>query len=376
MRVLVWGTYRENYSRNKLIFDGLKKAGVEIIECHETLWKGDEDREKIARGKWISPSFWMRLSYRYIKLIKRFFTHKDFDIIYIAYPGHFDVFIGKLLSIISKRPMVWDVLNSFFLIMKERKIYGNWLEKFSLRLIKQIERKALLLPELLFLDNQIFVNWVCDIHAIDRAKFRLIPIGADSRFFYPNPYEEIDNKKMYILYYGTYIPNHGVNHILDAARILQNDHGIHFIFVGDGPEKYNSQIYVAENKLENITFIKWLNKDELLLQIWKSHIILGVFGDTLQVSLTNNNKIIEAFAVNKPVISGFTQALPQEIKHGVNIHLCKSGDSIEIARSIRYLVGNPNYCKKIAKNGYATYLENFENLQIGKIVLNYLKEVV
>ncbi len=376
MRVLVWGTYRENYSRNKLIFNGLKKVGVEIIECHENLWKGDEDRENIARGKWISPFFWIRLSVRYVKLIFRFFTQKNFDIIFIAYPGHFDVFIGKILSIISKKPLVWDVLNSFFLIMKERKIYGNWLEKLSLNLIKGIERRALLLPKLLFLDNQKFVDWLCNIHQINGDRFRLIPIGADSSFFYPDYSVETENKRTFVLYYGTFIPNHGVSHILEAAKILQDDHEIRFIFVGDGPEKHNSQKFVAENKLANITFINWLSKEELLKQIWKSHIVLGVFGDTLQGSLTNNNKIIEAFAVEKPVISGFTQALPQEIKHGVNIHLCKAGDSLEIANSIKYLVANPNYCKKIADNGYKTYMENFENLQIGKIVLNYLTEVL
>ena len=376
MRILVWGTYRENYSRNKLIFSGLKKAGVEIIECHETLWKGDKDRENIARGKWISPLFWIRLSFRYVKLIFRFFTQKKFDIIYIAYPGHFDVFIGKILSMISKKPLVWDVLNSFFLIMKERKIYGNRLEKLSLKLIKRIEKRALLMPQILFLDNQIFVDWLCDIHQIIGDKFRLIPIGADSSFFYPNRSVEMDHQRTFVLYYGTFIPNHGVCHILDAAKILQDDHEIHFIFVGDGPEKSNSQKFVAENKLANITFINWLSKDDLLEVIWKSHIVLGVFGDTLQVSLTNNNKIVEAFAVKKPVISGLTKALPREIVHGVNIHLCKAGDSLEIANSIKYLVANPNYCKKIADNGYKTYMENFENLQIGKIVLNHLTELL
>ncbi|MHB8132804.1 MAG: glycosyltransferase [Anaerolineaceae bacterium] len=376
MKVLFWGTYRENYSRNQLILDGLRKVGVEIIVCHETLWKSDEDRENIARGKWIFPSFWFRVISSYCKLLVKFFTIRGFDIIYVPYPGQFDIYLAKLFSIIRKKPLVWDVLNSFFLIMNERKIYGNFLERFSLTVIKTIEQTAFRLPDLLFLDNEKFVNWICETFAINQSKFRLIPISADSRFFYPSSEKKSEIGVFNVLYYGSYIPNHGLALILQAADLLKSNSKIRFILAGDGPEKANSIKFVEENCLQNVAFEGWLSKDELIHRIWDSQIILGAFGHTLQSSLTNNNKIIEAFAAKKPVISCFTEALPIEIKHGKNIHLCKAGDSNAIAESIEYLVNNPSYCEELSENAYFTYVSNFENFQIGNMVFQHLKQLL
>ena len=37
MRVCYFGTYRAEYSRNQIMIEGLRRNGVEVIECHETL---------------------------------------------------------------------------------------------------------------------------------------------------------------------------------------------------------------------------------------------------------------------------------------------------------------------------------------------------
>ena len=37
LRVCYFGTYRAEYSRNRIMMEGLRKNGVEVIECHENL---------------------------------------------------------------------------------------------------------------------------------------------------------------------------------------------------------------------------------------------------------------------------------------------------------------------------------------------------
>ena len=52
MRVCYFGTYRVRYSRNQIMIEGLRRNGVEVIECHEELWRGIEDRVEVASGGW------------------------------------------------------------------------------------------------------------------------------------------------------------------------------------------------------------------------------------------------------------------------------------------------------------------------------------
>ena len=55
LRVCWFGTWREDYSRNRIMIEGLRRNGVEVVECHAALWGGIEDRVKLARGGWAGP---------------------------------------------------------------------------------------------------------------------------------------------------------------------------------------------------------------------------------------------------------------------------------------------------------------------------------
>jgi hypothetical protein len=52
LRVCYFGTYRANYSRNQIMIEGLRRNGVEVVECHERLWHSLEDRVQVASGGW------------------------------------------------------------------------------------------------------------------------------------------------------------------------------------------------------------------------------------------------------------------------------------------------------------------------------------
>jgi hypothetical protein len=38
LKVRYFGTYREEYSRNQIMIEGLRRAGVDVVECHVELW--------------------------------------------------------------------------------------------------------------------------------------------------------------------------------------------------------------------------------------------------------------------------------------------------------------------------------------------------
>ena len=52
-----------------MMIAGLQLNGVEVIECHEKLWQGIEDRVSATSGGWLRPTFWARFLKTYLNLM-------------------------------------------------------------------------------------------------------------------------------------------------------------------------------------------------------------------------------------------------------------------------------------------------------------------
>jgi glycosyltransferase involved in cell wall biosynthesis len=378
LSVCYFGTYRQAYSRNRIMMEGLRLAGVNVIECHEPLWHGVEDRIQIAGGGWMRPSFWWRVVKAYSCLIRKYRSVGVYDILIVGYPGQYDVFLARWLSWLRHKPLVWDVLNSMYLITVERGIARK--HGLTAKLIRFLEGLACRLPDRLILDSSTFVNWFQKTYRIGPERFRLVPIGADEDVFQQVIQEELSetgvDDDFVVLYYGTYIPNHGIDIIVEAANLLREDAAIRFELVGEGPEKLNAVNLVKKYNLMNIHFIDWLDPSELGQKIMTCDVCLGTFGDTLQASLTNNNKIYECFSLQKPVISGISPALPQGLKNGEHLSLCERGNSRSLADAILALKDNPGLRRCLGQNGYQIFHEEFNQTYIGQVFASHLIELL
>ena len=116
MKILYFGTYRRNYSRNQILIQGLRSSGDDVIECNEVLWQGIDDRVDIASGGWLKPKFWWRVIACYTRLIRKYYQIGDYDVMVCGYPGQIDVFLGWVLTRLKGKLLVWDVFMSLYLI--------------------------------------------------------------------------------------------------------------------------------------------------------------------------------------------------------------------------------------------------------------------
>ncbi|MGC9384721.1 MAG: glycosyltransferase, partial [Kosmotogaceae bacterium] len=261
MIVCYFGTYRKEYSRNKIMIAALQSAGFEVKECHVSLWHGIEDRVNITIGGWRSPKFWWRAVKAYIKLLWQYQKVGEYDVLMVGYPGQVDVFLARILADLKKKPLVWDVFMSLYLIAIERKLDQK--KHSSVKLIRGIEARALRKPDLLIQDTAEYVKWFQQEYGINPERFRLVPTGADDRIFKPLPEAKEGDSLFHVLYYGTFIPNHGVMHIVKAAQLLQDEHQIFFDMIGDGPERKSAEEFVLNNGLENVRFYEWMPQENL-----------------------------------------------------------------------------------------------------------------
>jgi glycosyltransferase involved in cell wall biosynthesis len=379
LRVCYFGAYRGEYARNVILIEGLRRAGVEVIECHEQLWHSIQDRVDTVSGDWQQPAFWWRIGRVYGRLLHKYFTTcTSYDVLVVGYPGQFDVLLARLLTWLRRKPLVWDICMSIYLITLERGLARP--NQFIMQFLRWFERVACRLPERLLIDTAAYAEWFARERGVAPARFRLTPIGADNDRFQPIQSAASSiwqgEQRFLVLYYGSYIPNHGVEYIIEAAHLLASDSAIHFEMIGQGPEREQAMTLATAYGLTNITFIDWLDQNALKTRLAAAHVSLGAFGVTPQSLLTIHNKVLEGLAMAKPVIHGDGPAVRQALRHGEEIFLCERSNAVALATAIRTLRNDPALCQRLATNGHARFLERYTIERLGETLKQHLLEVI
>lgn len=373
MKVCYFGTYRDGYNRNNIMIAALKSAGVDVVEVHENLWTTIEDRENLTKGGWRNPKFWWRVIKAYSKLAIRSFSMGKIDAMILGYPGQFDTFLAKTICFLKGIPLVLDVLMSLYLVAMERKLDNG--PHSAVNFLYQIEKIALQIPDLLIHDTPQYVDWLVETYRIDSNRFKLVPIGADDSIFKPLPHEKRNDKRFRVLYFGTYIPNHGVNLMVKAANILASYSNIEFLFIGEGPEKQIVIDFVNENQLKNVSFLDWCTQEELVNEIGQADVCLGAFGSTPQSMMTVQNKIYETMACGKALISGISPAIERQFDDEVELKMCKRSAE-GIADAILYLKDNPELTKQIGETARKSFLDRYSINALGILYASHLENLV
>jgi glycosyltransferase involved in cell wall biosynthesis len=365
VKVCYFGTYRAEYSRNQIMIQGLRLAGVDVVECHTPLWTSVEDRVNAASGGWASPRFIWRVIKTYLTLLRQHRAIGDYDILVVAYPGQFDVYLAWLLARLRRKPLVWDVFMSVYLIALERGLDRK--SRFTINVLRLIERLACRLPDGLILDTTQYVEWFQRTHQTPPDRFCLVPTGADDRVYRVVEAARSGAPILTLIYYGTFIRNHGVPTIIEAAHLLSAEPNIQFVLIGRGPEKETALALAQRYQLTNVSFIDWVNREELPRRVAQADVCLGVFGTTPQSMMTVQNKIYEALAMSKPLITGDSAAVRDNFVDGEHLILVERANPRALADAVIRLYHDPALRLRLGQQGYQRFCAAFSTQEIGRL---------
>ena len=184
-------------------------------------------------------------------------------------------------------------------------------------------------------------------HGMSPEKFVYIPNGVDISSWQLSdnlPKEHKDllkglkrNDKFIVGYAGAHGIANALEHLANAARLLKNNHNIHFVLVGQGPLKNDLQSFVAKEKLDNISFLPAVSK--MIVPD-----ILNYF-DVCYIALDQKplfrfgvspNKMFDYMMAAKPIINAIDAGndLVKEIGCGVSV---PPVDSQAIVNAVLYL---------------------------------------
>jgi len=339
MKVLFTCADRPAMSRNKYYRELLSSK----YEYSEAVSHGDTYAKRL-------PSIFFQLLYK--------MWNKD--VYFVSYMGYFLVIF---LRIFTKKTIVFDYYVSLHdMMVKDRKVFA--VDSLLGKITFWLDKRSLELADYVIVDTTQLINTAVENYGVDRAKFTRLPLAVNEEKIFKKDVER--HKDMFtMVYMGSYIPFHGVDIVMNAAKILE-DQGeeVYFLMLGKGQKYAESTALAKKHALKNIEFIDYVSMEELNDYYNASDVTLGAYGAGERAKVFITNKAYESFAVGKPHLTLDTPAMNELFVGDESIFFVKDSTPESLAQKISEIKNDDDLRKKVANNAYELYLKTLTNKSV------------
>jgi len=350
MKVCIFiGSY--DFNEDKSLQKILESQNIEVVECREEI-------HNIFSG--IKAYF------------KMFFQHRkfDYDVMVIPWRG---IFTFPLAKLVCNKPIIfWSTLSIYHTLIEDRKIASP--NSLKAKIIHFAEKYAVNHSDMIITESNAQGNFLINEYNLDKKKLRNTVSSIDETKFLPMPFKK-QNRNFVVTFFGSFLPAHGTETIIESAKILSDEKDIVFNICGDGLLKKTTEKLAKKYNLKNVKFPGYFELDALLDHIKDSDVCLGIFGKSMKADNAIPYKILQILATQKPLITMDSKAMKEIIVNGKNCILVPPGNAQKLAEAILILKNNSSIREDIALNGYQLYLEKLSMNKTGKKWVEFLKEV-
>lgn len=231
------------------------------------------------------------------------------DVVVGTSPQFFTVCAAWVLSVFKRIPFVFELRD---LWPESIKAVGAMQDSTAIRWLEKLElflyRKARLIVTVTHAFRDKLIR-----RGIDGNKISVVTNGVDMARFKPMPRDPFLVQQLGLegKFVGGYVGTHGLAHhletVLDAAEIFISEglgQDFHFILLGDGARKPALQDQAHRRRLQNVTFVDTVPKDEVarywsLLDVSIIHLRKTELFTTVIPS-----KLFECMGMGLPVLHG------------------------------------------------------------------------
>lgn len=331
MKIVLWGTYDVGKPRIRILNDGLRALGIEVIEIHKDIWRdiGDKSALRGARA-WLRRG--LRLLLAYPPLIWRYVRAPAHDLVLVSYPGQLDVLVLRPFAWMRRKHLAFDwFISAFDTIVEDRRLLGRgnplaWL-------LWSGEWLASHAADLVFMDTATHAHRMEGLFRLAPNSIGHVWVGAEQTFFQsgsPQP----SGAHLQVLFYGQFIPLHGIGTIVEAARLLR-EAPVQWILVGRGQEAPRIRAMLAEASLSALRWEEWVPYDQLGEWIRRADVCLGIFGTSDKAASVIPNKVFQIVASGRPLVTRDSPAIRELLADSPPcVRLVGAGDARALADAI------------------------------------------
>ncbi len=351
--VCLFGGHHAGYPRSAVILAGLARLGVPVVSCVAN------PRAKVVR--------------RYTGLLRRWGrVGRGFDVVFVPEFRHKDVPLAYLLARAAGVPCVFDPLVSRYdtRVLDRADADPRGPQAWH---NKNLDRVSLALADLVLADTGAHADLFAHQLAPPDTPIRVLEVGCDDAMFRPAPPAR-DAGAATVLFYGSYLPLHGVPVVVDAAERLRDDPRVRFELIGEGQTRGEVERAVRERRLANVTLVPRIPPAELPRRIAAATICLGIFGTTPKATRVIPNKVYQCMAMERAVVTMDSRAVRETLRAGEEIVTTPPGDGVGLAFAIRALLEKRDYRDRVARAGATRVARDFTPVPIARRFVDYCEE--
>ena len=223
-------------------------------------------------------------------------------------------------------------------------------------------------------------NYLTSSNTSDNNKIFKVYHGIDLKLFKPLPRPNItDDKKVKLISVARLREKKGFIYLIDAIQILK-DRGIpiNLTIIGEGPERQRLEKRIETLGLKNnIQLIGAVSHQEVRDYLQDSDIFVLpciIASDNSRDGIPN--VILEAMAMELPVISTWVSAIPEAVEHEKTGLLVHPKDPEGIANAVIQLYKTPKKRVLYGKAGRKKVKVEFDLTKNTQILVNLFEEVI
>jgi glycosyltransferase involved in cell wall biosynthesis len=348
-RMLWWGrfgNYGPDYPRNRTLMQCLRKLGWEIIEYQPRI-------SALAHFEAAMHSF------------------ENISAVWVPCFRQRDVAAAAKWAQRRQVPLIFDpLISAYDKRVNERKKFSE--DSKAAQKILRWESRLFAKADFVIADTLCHKDYFVKTLDCDQERIVVLPVSAEESLFYPESAPL--KKKPEVLFFGTFIGLQGVKYIAESLRYYQGP-AISLTFLGDGPERdlVRSTALTHVNENVAVTFDDWVPFSDLAGQIRSAQVCLGVFGTGEKSFRVIPNKVYQALACDKPVVTMKGDAYPDMPENGPGgLYWCQAGDPQDIAEQLKLAV--TDYLEGKAAQGKARLL--YDNYFSNSIISERLQKML
>ena len=348
MTICFFGNYLKDYPRVAVMRRGLLENGVDVLEC--------QTRERGIKKYWSLLRQQRKIKGKY-------------DLLLVMMGGQTLVWFAKLLT---RKKVVFDAFSSLYLTNTEDRQLASK-NGLKARIWAFWDWWSCWLADRVLLDTEAQIDYFAEKYKIKRNKFLRVWVSANEEIFYPQPKEKKEDDIFIIHWHGYIVPFYSLETVIKAAELLKNEK-IEFRIITRFNSKYEKIKELTEKmRLKNIKFFSETTWRGVAAAINQADVCLGVFGNNKKAQVVIPNKVYEAIACAKPVITGRQKVLEEVFTENKNILMCEPENAADLAQKILELKNNPQLKEEIGRGGYELYLRKLKpSVLIKESLLNIL----
>ncbi len=313
---------------------------------------------------------------RFLVLIIKYLFAKKHDVIFVPLPSHIDGALAVVLAKLFKKKLIMDYLYGLYdTVIIDRELFNK--KGFLQKLLFHYERWLTLNSDCCLTDTKQHKTHLANQLDVPVNKFEDIPVGINERFWLPCDERAKKEGTFKVLLWSTFIPLHGVDVVVKAAKIIENE-SIEVLLIGNG--QTGPAIENLIESLGGVSNLSWNRKfvdiDEIKNALMKADVCLGVFSEKEKTDRVIPYKVYQSLASKKPLITAKTTAISDVLINAESAILVNPNRPQELADAIVSLSQNPKLSETIASGGHNIYKTFLSNEVIGSRLNNIILKLI